>query len=377
MKKYKNIFIFLLAAIAVAPAHAQFIGYSSPQAVQQVAFNNVLPSPGAVFLTENIGQNIHFLTYSIATPGNMLAFDIVLQGSIDGTNFFDISEHSIATNTGALFAVGYFPKVQVLVKDFQTSGGSTLLASYVGTSSTAGPPLGAYSAAQNLTKSLWTELSAGASQSAILVSPTGSTSGYVTIFAANGGSLPGGSSLQVGAVLGNTTQNLLTGNLPTSLAVVVPIPDFRGQQVKVSFNSGGASATNISAYYFFIPPGAQSGLTSTEVQPLSWASNQMNTEQTSAANTAVTKSVAATNFARVHLFSVSARCSAGTAQLQVKDGVGGTVIWSTAATEVATTTFRYQWNPSLTSTFGNGMDIVLGACGAANTGTLDVQASQF
>jgi hypothetical protein len=122
-----------------------------------------------------------------------------------------------------------------------------------------------------------------------------------------------------------------------------------------------------------------SGISGPSIQPLSFSTapfQNLNSESTSAANSAVTKSIPAASISRVHLFSVSARCSAGTAQLQVKDGVGGTVIWSTGATEVTTTTFRFQWSPGLASSGGNGMDIVLSTCGAANTGTLDVQASQ-
>jgi hypothetical protein len=100
-----------------------------------------------------------------------------------------------------------------------------------------------------------------------------------------------------------------------------------------------------------------------------------NSEQVSAANAAVSQVTGgATQFpSRGVLFSVSARCSAGTAQLTVKDGA--TPIWSTAATEVTTTTFRYQWNPGLTSSVGNQLTIQLSTCGAANTGTLDVQTS--
>lgn len=104
--------------------------------------------------------------------------------------------------------------------------------------------------------------------------------------------------------------------------------------------------------------------------------NRRNSRSVSAANTAVTASIAAVTAQQVHLYSVAARCSAGTAQLQVKDAIGGAVIYDTSATEVAATTFRWTFAPPLSNPVGNGMDVVLGACGAGNTGTLIVHASQ-
>jgi hypothetical protein len=100
-----------------------------------------------------------------------------------------------------------------------------------------------------------------------------------------------------------------------------------------------------------------------------------NSEQASAVATAVSAvTPGATQFpSRGVLFSVNARCSAGTSSLSITDGA--TPIWSTAATEVSTTTFRFQWNPGLTSSVGRQLTITLASCGAGNTGTLDVQTS--
>lgn len=102
-----------------------------------------------------------------------------------------------------------------------------------------------------------------------------------------------------------------------------------------------------------------------------------NQEQTSAANTAVSVSIAASAGQRVHLYSFGVRCSAGSANVVVKDGVGGTAIWTSDAAFVGTSTKTATWSTPLASSLGNGMDIVLGACGASNTGTLDVQVSKF
>ena len=98
-----------------------------------------------------------------------------------------------------------------------------------------------------------------------------------------------------------------------------------------------------------------------------------NSSATSAAATALTASIAAVSGQAVALYSIEAYCSSGTATVTVKDGVGGTVIWLTAA---GASTQRTFFTP-IASTKGNGMDVVLGSCGTSNTGTLNIQASQF
>jgi len=109
----------------------------------------------------------------------------------------------------------------------------------------------------------------------------------------------------------------------------------------------------------------------------------LNTETISGNNAAQTKSISGATGKRVYLYSVTCRCSSTTgSQLTVKDGVGGTVIWSSASSlgcisTSATTGGFYPFVVPLASSVGNGMDIVAGSCGASNTSTLDAQASQF
>lgn len=100
-----------------------------------------------------------------------------------------------------------------------------------------------------------------------------------------------------------------------------------------------------------------------------------NSEVVSAANAAVSVVVAAVASQRVHLRRVDARCSAGTATLTVTDGA--TVIWSSIGAEVAAARFTQQWQPSVDTTTSAALTVTLGACGAANTGTLTVQADRF
>lgn len=97
-----------------------------------------------------------------------------------------------------------------------------------------------------------------------------------------------------------------------------------------------------------------------------------NSEGTSAANAPVTTTVTGVN--RAALWKVTARCSAGTAVLTVKDGA--TQIWSTPAAAVGTSNFTEAWQTALTSSTAS-LVVTLGTCGVSNTGTLDVQASSF
>jgi len=151
------------------------------------------------------------------------------------------------------------------------------------------------------------------------------------------------------------------------------VPATPATTIAVVYTSGGAGANTFNAWYFFYPPGAAVPAT---VQPASI----INQELVSAANTAVTKTITPGSLQTVYVYYVSARCSAGTAQLTIS--IAGVNIWSTAATEVSTTTFRFQWIPSLaginTGVANVGQSVVsitLSTCGAANIGTLDVQAS--
>ena len=100
------------------------------------------------------------------------------------------------------------------------------------------------------------------------------------------------------------------------------------------------------------------------------------TSQTvSAANTAVAVTIAAVQGVRGHVYHVEARCSAGTSSLTITDG--GTTVWSTAAAEVGVVNYVRDWSHGLTGASNSAVVITLAACGAANTGTLMVQADQW
>lgn len=140
--------------------------------------------------------------------------------------------------------------------------------------------------------------------------------------------------------------------------------------VTVTFNQGVADPGVVAT------PGSAPSTTSAAVSPVE-GSALFNTSTASAAATAVTTSIVAVAATRVHLYTVSAYCSAGSATLTIKDGVAGTTIWVSPTAFVGTVVTAVTFPTGLTSTTGNGMDIVLGSCGGGNTGTLQVQADQF
>jgi hypothetical protein len=365
--KYLNILTFLLCA-AVVPARAQFVGYTSPQTVYATPLSAVSAPTTAV--VSNLGQNMHYLTYT--TTGSITVLDIRLEGSRDGTTFFPISDDAtdVPPAFGQVFAIGSYPVVRVNLAAF--SGSGSITATYSGTSATAGTPLGVFNPSQQVRRVVFSNVAANANQVATINAPFGSTLGYILITAT--GLLPAGSSFTASNVVGNVGLAFpVAPSLTTAATQNFAVPADPATQILINYTSGGASASTFNMYYVFVNPNEPSGLSWPNTQP----ATTLNAEVTSSANAAVTKSVTAVTLTRVHLFTVSARCSAGTASLTVKDGVAGTTIWTTAAADVGTTTFKFQWNPSLSSSLGNGMDVVLGACGASNTGTLDVQESQF
>lgn len=100
-----------------------------------------------------------------------------------------------------------------------------------------------------------------------------------------------------------------------------------------------------------------------------------NSQTTGAANTAVVVTLTAVASVRSHVYTIDARCSAGTSNLTITDG--GTTIWSTAAAEVGVVNFRREWPTGLTGAVNSAVVITLATCGVGNTGTLIVQADKY
>ncbi len=371
------IIFFLTTACAPRRAQAQFIGYTSPQTVQVRALNAV--SAPATAVVPNVGQSTHFLSYTLS--GNCAgAILITIDASNDGVNFQRISADGvdIGTSGAGLFAAGYFAVVRVNLVTFTCAAPApTLTAFYSGTSGAGGNPFGVFTQNNNA-RMVVAQNQSTANFIGIITSPSGSTGGRLYVQCVVPATqvitaCPVGFQFQVNPTSGAATSAPVTNSFSvanSSGTQTFDLPSIPASGVTFSFTGGGAG-TNFYAYFHFAP--ATRLTTAVPIQGLVL----QNSESVSAANTAVTKSIAAAFNQQVFLYSVSARCSAGTASLTVKDGVAGTTIWTSAAAEVGTTSFKFQWNPGLASSSGNGMDITLGTCGVGNTGTLDVQASQL
>ena len=380
----------LVGCLAPRRAEAQFIGYTSPQGVTVKVFNAV-NTPQTAAITSNPGQTMHFLFYTVNSVGvtcdNISPFAIRLEASYDNTNWFAISDDANNGCSGEAVAIGYYPYLQanlITCQDGITACSdpgiqATVTAYYSGVSSVSGSPWGFYGASQQYRKYLFaTPVAANANQtSTVTNTPYGSTSGYL-ILRAYGGNFPANSFVQLYAPTktGSSSQLLYqspatgTESIGGNAIAIVPIRTTGAESIQLQYTSGGASTATFRASFIFVPSNTQYHATE---QPR----NTLNQEVT-AVNATATATLNTSGFAsRVHLYSVSARCSAGSAQLTVSDK--GTQIWSSGATEVGTTTFRFQWNPGLASSVSPGAQLVvsLSTCGAANTGTLDVQASAY
>jgi hypothetical protein len=100
-----------------------------------------------------------------------------------------------------------------------------------------------------------------------------------------------------------------------------------------------------------------------------------NSSTTGAANTAVTVTITGASGTRVHVYRVSAFCSAGTATLTIADGA--TTKYTSTTGGVGTTEFVFSATAGLTISTGSNAVVTLTACGAANTGTVNVEADQY
>jgi hypothetical protein len=368
MRKY---FLLPILALALCPsgARAQFIGYTSPQTVQQTLANNVACTGSAQnFLVNNLGQTQHYISF-VNTGPTMTT----LQAEIDGIdvqgNVFRISDilSVISSVTpGLLSGSGYFPIIRVKVT---CTAGNYVLA-YAGASSVFNQTTGSYQVAQ-LNKTIFNAFSATASPSVSFQTPFGSSLGMLEFSYSNpvaGGTITIQCTDFGGLVTGpQTTFTLANVGTAQPLPMSAAVCPFTA----ISYSPGGGATGTINLNYNFSTPGSPTNIPSLATPT---QSPQIFNSESTAVNASVTKTIVGTPAGRTHLYSVSARCSAGTAGITVTDT--GT-IWSSGTAEVGTTTFKFQWNPGLAGSFNTNMVITLTTCGAANTGTLDVQASQF
>lgn len=413
----------VLATCMVPSARAQFIGYVSLQTVTSTPFASNTPCTGTEQISgpiQNLGQVAHQANLA---GSSIFSLQFKIIASNDNITFFDISDQATAAgpnNTATVTGTGYYSVIKVSVT---CASGGVFGVKYSGTNGTTGPLLGdAFSSQYTKNLTFLAPANANFNSSAFRL-PTANTAG--TIFFNYNVAAVAGSSITITCSTNNQMNpsyvavTQAVANILTTLQAV-PIPGNSCPYAVITYNSGGATAGNYSLSYALNVPGtgltsgsganvnvAQYGGVATSLgqkamaasMPVVIASDQSaipvtfgagagtgivqpsalkNSETTSAANSTLTVSIAAVGGQRVQLYGLNVRCSAGTASVTVKDGVAGTVIWSTDSGFVSTSSTSIAWTSApLATTTSNGMDVVVSSCGPGNSSTLDVQASQL
>jgi hypothetical protein len=230
------------------PARAQFLGYTTPQTVDQV-LANTLACTGApqTFNLQNLGQNVHFVTY-LFTGGTQ--FTVFLQAH-DAASFYTVSDVAVSP-TGILTANGYYTQLQAVIS---CPIGANVTLVYHGSSGNALASTGL----QDVT--VYDKLFANGSNATLtqtfnVAAPYGNTCGQVMFQYAVG---QAGSTLQVVAIGGNVPginviQSAAIAN--TVSAQFFNVPCAPGQKIQVTYTSAGGGTT-FNMEYLFMKPGMQ------------------------------------------------------------------------------------------------------------------------
>jgi hypothetical protein len=244
----------LLGLCSPELARAQFIGYTSPQTVTSQPFNATGCNGGTQSVAvPNEGQSAHYAFFQ----GSLISsLSVKLIASNDGATFFDISE--IATGagngTGIVTGTGYYNVVKVAVS---CNVGGSITVFYSGLSTTPGALFGGQLTSQ-LVKAVAFGVAANAGfNTAVTRSPFGNSGGSIYFKYAAAG--PSGSTLTVQCSAdenGSFASSLPNYSISTvSTQQVFPIPATSCPFYTVTYGSGGASATNFTAFYVFNEPG--------------------------------------------------------------------------------------------------------------------------
>ncbi len=330
---------------------------------------------------KNEGQNIWFSNYTAGTNAIMqyrleYSYNSDAATCTTGT-WFPMSDDATDPVQGEVIGLGSYPFVRANLVAYSNGGTFT---SFYSTSSASNSNLfGFYNPIQQVKKVVFQGIADNAdATSGVIAAPYGSTAGLLVMFnSANTPTFSGNAKFTIsgknyGASFSNTILN-------TQYKPIFVEPSSPATSLTVAYNHGSTNdGIQFTLYYIFYPPG--SSMPAAAQPPI-----VNNSEVVSNTNAAVSVSLPSSgaqtgNTQTAYIYSVNARCSAGTATLSIFDSINSTNIWSSASGEVGTTTFKYQWNPGLAFILPAGNDIVkvqLSSCGVGNTGTLDVQASIF
>lgn len=268
--------LFLFLAI---PARAQFVGYTSPQNSNQQLFAGQTtaartPIPGASLKCtptngnpcgiRNLGQTFHYLTYVTSSAG--CVFDLAMQASYDGTNFFNISSDASANNvligngnaSGGVSASGWFPVLAANITNISNCP-SGISAFYSGSSSALNGTFGVFTQSSGLRQNVLQNNSLnGVLAITTLPTPANSSGGRIYLIC----TVTCGAGTDQFSVLDSGSPPLTQRTLATFTAAnvttlqIFTVPALTTPYVQIQFPSGNFTTTNASAYYEFDSPGS-------------------------------------------------------------------------------------------------------------------------
>jgi hypothetical protein len=249
--------LLALLGCAVQPARAQFLGYVSPQSVQQVLAPSSTACTGSaqVFPVTNLGQTQH---YAYIAPSGATSLVMVLQALDAAGNIYRLADDTLGnrgTANVSVAASGYFPKIQVSVTCLPATT-ATFTLNYSGSSATFNQTQGAYLLAQ---QDKIFEYGAAAGTGATfssLLTPYGNAQGIMTFNYAGSG--PSGSTISVScsAQTGNVFWEQEFALSTTAGEQFFPIAAMPCPAYTAIYTPGGASATTYTWEEIFQPVAA-------------------------------------------------------------------------------------------------------------------------
>jgi len=253
----------LLGMISPELAHAQFIGYTSPQTVQQtLATNTACTGSPQLFSVQNLGQTQHQATATVSAAS--VRFTMQFLGQDAAGNTFPISEIATAQNNapitnGVLQAAGYFPIVKLQV--ICSPGAATFTLNYSGSSSTPVFGAGGYQVTQYDKVLFIAQSQTGTSPNVAITSPTFNSSGnliftYSAAPSGSTGSLVFTCASQIATVPFNNATSLTFTLANVNTVQVFQVPSLTCPFPSVLYSPPGTPNGTFNLEYVVNPLGA-------------------------------------------------------------------------------------------------------------------------
>jgi hypothetical protein len=205
------------------------------------------------------------IAYTTTGVTSNAIFDIRLEASYDGMNWFAISEDATNPMGGSIQAYGYFPAVRL---NLLSMVNVTSVTAFYSSVSGYGPLSGQYNPAQQLTRTVLANAVLGASNNYLVSVTTPFANSYGTLVLRTLGTIASGGTLTIFGLdsLGNSVPLSGAIAVPTASSITyVPLPPLGVSNVQVQIQNGGAAAGTVSAAIIFSLPPMNQGYLSTHI----------------------------------------------------------------------------------------------------------------